>query len=242
MPKKLTAEEFIERATERFGNVCDFSKSEYVDIETDVVVTCKLHGDYRKPARTFIYANGRAKHGCPQCAKEAREEANRRQKDMAKASFVERAIEKHGHKFNYDKFEYTKAHERSIVTCPEHGDFRVTPNDHATKGRGCSKCFLHTGRTIVYLVHIESHGEEMLKIGITNQTTDRRFRDGLHPDQQATEIATLEFKERSDAKTIEAYLHTKHRKYKFTPKVKFAGHTECFNIEALETIKQDFGV
>ena len=242
MPKRLTTEEFIERANKRFGDVCDFSKSEYIDANTEVTVTCRIHGDYRNPARTFIYANAGAKHGCPQCAQGGRDAANAIQRDLAKASFIERAIEKHGHKFNYDKFEYRKAHTKGIVTCPEHGDFEMTPNDHATKGRGCSKCFSYTGRTLVYLVRIESHGEEMIKIGITNQNIAHRFRDSLYPDQHATEIATLEFKERSDARTIEAYLHAKHKKHQFTPKVKFAGHTECFNIEALETIKQDFGV
>ncbi len=241
MPKRLTTEEFIERANKRFGDVCDFSKSEYIDADTEVTVTCRIHGDYRKPARTFIYANGRAKHGCPQCAKESRDAANARQRDLAKTSFVERSIEKHGHRFSYDKFEYINAHTKGIVTCPEHGDFEVTPNDHATKGRGCSKCFLYTGITLVYLVHIESHGEEMVKIGITNQNTARRFRDSLHPDQHVTEIATLEFKERSDAKTIEAYLHAKHKKHQFTPKVKFAGYTECFKVEALQHIIKDFG-
>jgi len=147
----------------------------------------------------------------------------------------------HGDKYDYSKVEYKNSKTKAMIVCQKHGEFTQTPTHHLY-GCGCPSCHSFTGRTIVYLVHIESHGEEMLKIGITNREVEQRFNIHHHPEQHVTEIATLEFEDREDARTIEAYLHTKHRRHRYTPKVKFDGYTECFNIEALETIKQDFGV
>lgn len=45
----------------------------------------------------------------------------------------------HGDKFGYSNVTYTNAKTKVIVTCQEHGDFLVTPNNHLT-GYGCPKC------------------------------------------------------------------------------------------------------
>jgi hypothetical protein len=45
----------------------------------------------------------------------------------------------HGDKFDYSKVTYTNAKTKVIVTCQEHGDFLVTPNNHLS-GNGCPKC------------------------------------------------------------------------------------------------------
>ncbi len=83
----------------------------------------------------------------------------------------------------------------------------------------------------------------MIKVGLTNYTVEQRFNGYAHPDQHVTGIVTLEFEDIADARTIEAFLHAKHKRHHFVPKVKFGGsQKECFNIEALELIKQDFGV
>lgn len=56
---------------------------------------------------------------------------------------TEEVIEKfktiHKNTYTYDKFVYNGSHTKSIVTCPIHGDFLVTPNKHLL-GRGCPKC------------------------------------------------------------------------------------------------------
>ena len=46
MAKKMTTAEFIARAKEVHGDKYDYSKTEYVDAQTKVCVTCPVHGDF----------------------------------------------------------------------------------------------------------------------------------------------------------------------------------------------------
>ena len=47
--------------------------------------------------------------------------------------------EVHNNFYNYDKFVYKTAREKSIITCPIHGDFEQTPDAHLN-GQGCKEC------------------------------------------------------------------------------------------------------
>ena len=53
--------------------------------------------------------------------------------------FIKKAIEKHGNKYTYAKVNYVNSNTPVIITCPKHGDFQQTPNNHLS-GRGCPKC------------------------------------------------------------------------------------------------------
>ena len=53
--------------------------------------------------------------------------------------FIEKARQKHGDKYNYDKVVYVRTCEKVIITCLKHGDFLMTPNTHLC-GCGCKKC------------------------------------------------------------------------------------------------------
>lgn len=55
-------------------------------------------------------------------------------------SFVEKAVETHGHKYDYSKSIYIDAHTPLTIVCPEHGDFSQRPSDHASTGQGCPRC------------------------------------------------------------------------------------------------------
>lgn len=56
-------------------------------------------------------------------------------------NFINKAIAKHGNKYRYDKTYYVNSSTPVTITCPEHGDFNQTPNEHL-KGCGCPKCAL----------------------------------------------------------------------------------------------------
>lgn len=61
-----------------------------------------------------------------------------------KEEFVEKALKvpAHIHKnYSYDKFELRGARDNSIVTCPRHGDFFISRNNHL-RGKGCPKCVI----------------------------------------------------------------------------------------------------
>lgn len=44
--KKLTTEEFIERARKIHGNKYDYSKVNYVNAKTKVCIICPIHGEF----------------------------------------------------------------------------------------------------------------------------------------------------------------------------------------------------
>ena len=53
--------------------------------------------------------------------------------------FVKKAQQAHKDKYEYKKTKYTKSQIKVVVTCPAHGDFLVTPNNHLL-GKGCPTC------------------------------------------------------------------------------------------------------
>ena len=60
--KKQTTEQFIEKAREVHGDKYDYSKVEYVDKSTEVLIICPEHGEFwQKP---YSHLSG---HGCPKC-------------------------------------------------------------------------------------------------------------------------------------------------------------------------------
>lgn len=65
MAKKLTQEEFIERATEVHNGKYDYSKVEYLNSYTKVCIICPTHGEFWQTPNHHSL-----KHGCPKCKAE----------------------------------------------------------------------------------------------------------------------------------------------------------------------------
>ena len=60
-------------------------------------------------------------------------------KKLTKESFVEKAQKVHCDKYEYSKFILTRVKDKSIITCPLHGDFYMSAQKHL-EGHGCPKC------------------------------------------------------------------------------------------------------
>lgn len=58
---------------------------------------------------------------------------------MSTEEFIDRATKIHNGKYSYEKVEYTGINNQVIITCPIHGDFKQTPNNHL-QGSGCKMC------------------------------------------------------------------------------------------------------
>ena len=121
---KYSNEDFIRRAREVHGDKYDYSKTEYVDAKTKVCIICPKHGEFWQRAGSHL--TGR---GCNKCARPSYDTN----------SFIKCAKQKHGDKYDYSKTKYVNTKTPVIITCPEHGDFEVTPNSHLD-GVGCRKC------------------------------------------------------------------------------------------------------
>lgn len=123
--KKLTQEEYIQKAKEKWGDRYDFSKVVYVNNKTPIEIICKEHGSFIKRPDCFL--NG---DGCPNCS---------RTKKLNTEEFIKKASYVHNRFFSYGKTIYTNSNEKVIVTCPYHGDFEVKANNHLN-GCNCKRC------------------------------------------------------------------------------------------------------
>lgn len=129
--KKIGTEKFIERARLVHGDKYDYSKVEYVNTNTDVIITCKKHGDFKQRPGDHV----RKGYGCPYCANEIKGT----DKKMTRDEFIEKAKVVHGDKYDYSKVEYINSKSKVIIICPKHGEFEQSPNAHL-HGYGCIAC------------------------------------------------------------------------------------------------------
>ena len=62
MPKKLTREEFIDKARAIHGDKYDYSKVVYKNSNTHVCIICPIHGEFMQ--KPILHLIGQ---GCPKC-------------------------------------------------------------------------------------------------------------------------------------------------------------------------------
>lgn len=104
MSKKLTTEEFIEKAKEVHRDKYDYSKVDYKNARSKIVIICEKHGEFLQTPRAHLNMS----HGCPKC--------NSREK-LSTEKFIEKAKEVHGNKYDYSKVDYKNAHSKIIIIC-----------------------------------------------------------------------------------------------------------------------------
>ena len=130
MPKKLTKENFIERANKVHNNKYDYSKVEYVNSRTKVCIICPKHGEFWQEPSSHL-----RNIGCPKCG---RENTTKKCK-KATEEFIEESRRVHGDKYDYSKVEYKNALTKVCIICPKHGEFWQTPVNHLNSN-GCYSC------------------------------------------------------------------------------------------------------
>lgn len=131
MAKKLTQEEFIEKAKEKHGDKYDYSKVKYVNTNTPVTIICRKHGEFDVRPADFI----RSKYGsCHQC----KNERLRDERSMGKDRFIKKSKTIHGDGYNYDEVVYVNNRTKVILTCPNGHRIEQTPDNHFKYG--CYKC------------------------------------------------------------------------------------------------------
>lgn len=125
MSKKLTTEEFIQRAKEVHGDKYDYSLVNYIKSSKKITIICKHHGRFEQRANNHLLGRG-----CYKCKKS---------KKYNTIKFIEMSNKIHNNIFSYNKCIYNNSHENVIITCYKHGDFKQSPTNHIS-GKGCPKC------------------------------------------------------------------------------------------------------
>ena len=128
--QRKTNEQFIEEAIKIHGNTYDYSKVEYVNSNTNVIIICKEHGEcYQSPHN---HLTGK---GCYECSILVRS----KKKTKTTKQFIEEAILIHKDKYDYSIVDYVNCNINVIIICKEHGNFLQKPTDHLC-GHGCQLC------------------------------------------------------------------------------------------------------
>jgi hypothetical protein len=132
--KSLGLKGFIEKAKKIHGEKYDYTNSVYVNCKTKLIISCKVHGDFLQKAGCHLEGKG-----CYECGKQKRSDKN--WPCQTKEDFIKKARLIHGYKYNYDNSIIGYAMDKSIFVCPDHGEFKQSPNKHL-QGRGCGFCGL----------------------------------------------------------------------------------------------------
>lgn len=126
MAKKLTSEEYINKAIKVHGKENDYSETKYIDSLSNITYICENGHTVTQRANNHL-----AGHGCPKC--------NHRNEKKTTKEFKKDSIEIHGTKYSYDKVNYKDRETKVIITCKIHGDFSQRPKNHLD-GKGCPRC------------------------------------------------------------------------------------------------------
>ncbi len=157
--KKLTKEDFIEKAKSVHGDLYDYAKVKYTNVWAKVEIVCKKHGSFNQSYQAHIYW----KYGCTQCNNK-----NKGKLGQGKSTkqFIALLKEKYGDRYDYSKVVYTglRNEDKITIICPQHGEFIKGTSNHFYLGSGCPKCKRSIGERIIgdYLVqhnfkHISEH-------------------------------------------------------------------------------------
>ena len=159
--KKLTIEEFIEKAKNKHGGRYDYSKVKYKNNKTKVEITCKKHGSFWQTPNSHLQENG-----CPVCS--GNKESNTEE-------FIEKAKNKHGETYVYSKVKYKNNKTKVEVICRLHGSFWQTPISHL-KSSGCPVCVANkkksnTDKFIISSKGVHRNKYDYSKVDYRNSST-----------------------------------------------------------------------
>ncbi len=231
MAIKLSKSEVIKRFKAKHGDNYDYSLVNYVNRRTKIDIICPKHGIFHQTPDKH-YDNG-----CPKCWIEKLSEL----KSISQDEVIRKCIHKHGSKYAYDKVNYVDSKTKITITCPIHGDFEQLPTNHYHSGHDCPKCanidkaggygslsvdnLKSISNAYMYCTTLNHDCEIFDKIGVTINPNSRFANFGKY---RVIDRKMIKFSSMYEAYTFEQKLHKKYTQYRYFPKFKFGGYTECY--------------
>jgi hypothetical protein len=130
MPKKLSLDEFINKANTIHKNKYGYSKFIYKNAKTNGIIICPNHGEFLQTPDSHLH-----RKGCRLCG------INR--SNLSKQSntneFINKSIIIHGNKYDYSVTNYIKNNIKTKIICKKHGEFIQMPHSHL-EVEGCPRC------------------------------------------------------------------------------------------------------
>lgn len=221
----------------------------YFNNKTKLEITCTIHGNFWQLPSDHLNGRGCGACGIIKCAASNR---------ITIEDFIKKSTTTYDGKYSYNNAVLGENNKVPVyVTCPEHGDFKVTPNNHM-RGLtgGCPSCKIkrlqeqpalwsytkweQSGKASqqfdsfkLYVIRCWKGSEEFLKIGKTYTTIGKRLKHHL-----PYEYEVLCIKEGSARfiSELEKSIHSEIKENKHCPSIEFGGMHECFNISTKELV------
>lgn len=144
MSKRLTTEEFIERANRKHDYKYDYSLVEYKNSNINVIIKCATHGEFSQAS--FNHLRGQ---NCPECSGNAK---------LTTERFIQQANKKHNNTYDYSLVICNGNKNKVTIICRKHGEFLQTPNSHLL-GSNCPQCVRPSHDTGSFIIRAkEVHG------------------------------------------------------------------------------------
>lgn len=128
--KEVTRDEFVEKAKLVHGDFYDYSKTNYTNNNTSVIITCPIHGDFEQKPKYHLQGKG-----CNLCGLTRQVE----KRCGTSEEFISRAKLIHGETYDYSNVNYVNSHTLVEILCRKHGPFKQIPYVHLY-GCGCRIC------------------------------------------------------------------------------------------------------
>jgi len=137
--KRLTTQQFIDKARALHGDKFNYSITEYVNATTKLKIICPEHGEQEMLPHHHTHIKS---YGCPICGKQT----INNHKQFTTESFIEKVSHIKG--ISFEKTIYISRRENVIITCDIHGDYE-TKAEMLLKGCSCPKCKSSKGEDII---------------------------------------------------------------------------------------------
>ena len=130
MSKLNMTQKFVEKAIKMHGNKYDYSKVNFINWKTKVIIICKEHGEFEQ--LPYCHLKGQ---NCKKCIiiQQSKKRTNTTE------TFIKLAKKVHGNKYDYSLVNYINARTKVIIICKIHGQFKQMADSHLSRC-GCKNC------------------------------------------------------------------------------------------------------
>ena len=237
----LSKDELLQKTLkDKNKNNLDFSKSTFKGVKENTLVICPERGEFYGNVYKLLRGSG--------CSKCYNKYEKPKVKNKGLERFKEQASKRFFNKFDYSKSVYVNTMTKLIITCPMHGDFEQTPNEHLQAKYGCNVCATHLtihrmedyatmceSGAYIYIVNLYNKQESFFKIGIT-KNIEKRFKVFKSDGYEVGENLIKFFHDAGFIFLLEKDLHNYYYSEKYVPKTNFGGKTECFSFVDFEFV------
>ena len=123
-------DKFIIEAIKLYGDKYDYSKVNYTNNYTNIIIICPIHGEFFKRPEKYLRGSG-----CKECY--YKESSYKKMKKIDDLIIEFKNI--HNDTYDYSNVIYKGKNIEIQIICKEHGKFYQLPYVHL-RGSGCTKC------------------------------------------------------------------------------------------------------